>query len=122
MMGISDAYIGGYHPLMMATVYAMLVFPVAMRGVLRHRIRRTPGEHKPFVPAVAVLLICTLTASLLFFVSTNFAVWLWSAHYEHSLGGLTICYVQALPFFRFTFLGDMMFMAALFGWFYYIVR
>lgn len=57
----------------------------------------------------------TISGSLFFFFVTNFAVWLWSGMYVHSWAGLSQCYIMALPFLRGTFLGDLVFTAALFG-------
>jgi hypothetical protein len=58
----------------------------------------------------------TVGASLLFFLTTNFAAWLaQSLPYGYSFEGLVNCYVAAIPFYRGTFLGDVAFSAALFG-------
>jgi|SRR5262245_21625143 len=56
------------------------------------------------------------SASVLFFLVTNFGAWLQQAlPYGYSLEGLINCYTAALPFYRGTFFGDMIFSAALFG-------
>jgi hypothetical protein len=52
---------------------------------------------------------------LLFFVTTNFAVWAFSGMYPDDLGGLIRCYVAALPFLQNTVTGDIVWSAALFG-------
>ena len=57
----------------------------------------------------------TMSASLFFFVVTNFSVWLWSSMYTHTWSGLILCYSLALPFFRNTALSDIIYTAALFG-------
>lgn len=57
----------------------------------------------------------TFSASTFFFVVTNFAVWLWSGMYEHTLAGLIWCYEMGLPFFRGTALSDMFYTAAMFS-------
>ena len=56
-------------------------------------------------------------SGLLFFFVSNFVSWLEKAlpHYEHSLRGLIDCYVAAIPFYRGTFAGDVLFSAAFFG-------
>jgi len=59
--------------------------------------------------------IVTLTASIFFYIVTNFAVWLTSGMYAHTVSGLTSCYIMALPFFRNTMLSDTIFTASLFG-------
>lgn len=113
-MALSDLFIGGYHWQMMLTVYAMLALPVAARGSLRRYWqvgRDTDSAWRPF----AGLMTCSLAASVLFFLTTNFGCWLWFTLYEHSLSGLVHCYVQALPFFRYTLAGDLVFASVLFG-------
>ena len=54
---------------------------------------------------------------LMFFLVSNFGSWVEKAlpHYEHSLRGLIDCYVAAIPFYRGTFLGDVVFTAVFFG-------
>jgi hypothetical protein len=57
----------------------------------------------------------SLAASLLFFVVTNFGVWLMSGWYTHTFGELVRCYALAIPFFHYTVAGDLLFSGALFG-------
>lgn len=56
-----------------------------------------------------------VSSSMFFFVATNFAVWLWSGMYAHSLSGLSQCFTLALPFFRNTLLSDLFYTGLLFG-------
>ncbi len=49
----------------------------------------------------------TLVSSILFFIITNFAVWLVpNGMYTKNLTGLVHCYIMALPFFRNSLIGD----------------
>ena len=57
----------------------------------------------------------TLAASVLFFVRTNFAVWMTGDLYPRSIEGLIACYVAAIPFFGNTVLGNLLFSGLLFG-------
>lgn len=57
----------------------------------------------------------SLLASLTFFVLTNFVVWASSGLYAKTFSGLVECYTMAIPFFRNTLLGDLVFTAVLFG-------
>ncbi len=59
-------------------------------------------------------ILLTLGSSLFFFEVTNFAVWVTSGMYAHTLAGLQECFVLALPFFRNTLLSDVSFTFALF--------
>jgi hypothetical protein len=56
-----------------------------------------------------------LAGSLLFFVVTNFAVWLGGQFYPLTGSGLADCYVAAIPYFRNSVLGDTFFTTVLFG-------
>lgn len=57
----------------------------------------------------------SLSGSILFFVVTNFAVWLGSGYYPQDLGGLFQSYAMGIPFFHYTLLGDLLFNGVLFG-------
>ncbi len=52
---------------------------------------------------------------MLFFLITNFGVWLHTGLYAKTWGGLVQSYTLALPFFRNTLLGDLGFVGLLFG-------
>jgi hypothetical protein len=56
----------------------------------------------------------TLLSSILFFVVTNFGVWLWG-WYPRTFQGLIQCYVAAIPFFRTSILANLVYAGALFG-------
>lgn len=62
-------------------------------------------------------LFSVVGASILFFVVSNFGVWLSSGMYAHTWEGLTACYVAGIPFLKNTLLGDLVYSAALFGFF-----
>ena len=56
-----------------------------------------------------------LAASVSFFVVSNLAVWAAWEMYPKTLAGLAACYVAALPFFRHSLAGDLLFTAVFFG-------
>ncbi len=56
-----------------------------------------------------------LGASVLFFVVTNFGVWMEGRLYPLTMSGLIQSYYYALPFFRNTLLGDMTFTVSIFS-------
>lgn len=57
-----------------------------------------------------------LSAGLIFFVVSNFMSWLTQAlPYGYSFAGLVDCYKAAIPFYRGTLVGDLVFTTALFG-------
>lgn len=57
----------------------------------------------------------TLLSSLLFFLITNFGVWLVFDFYPKSFFGLMDSYTMAIPFFRNTILGDLFYVTLFFG-------
>lgn len=65
--------------------------------------------------SVTNILLASLSGSLLFYIITNFGVWLVGNLYTHSLSGLILCYTMAIPFFRNTVLGDLFYSALFFG-------
>lgn len=58
----------------------------------------------------------TFFSSVLFFVVTNFAVWLSPQFmYPKTLTGLFECYIMGIPFFRNTLFGDLLYSGIFFG-------
>jgi hypothetical protein len=94
----------GFHAAMPA-VYASFIGVVAIGRLLRAHIHPVP------VAAAA------LASSVLFFIVTNFAVWLQGGLYPATWHGLLACYVAGIPFFGWTVLGDLSYSALLFGGF-----
>ena len=115
VMAISDYWIGGYQAPLMIAVYGMLALPVFLRPLLRRFFRIQGGSIASRMAAALGLLGCGMAASISFFVVTNFVVWLTTGFYDRTFADLMLCYGQALPFFRYTLLGDASFSAILFG-------
>ncbi len=61
------------------------------------------------------VFITAASSSILFFIITNFGVWISGSMYTLDFQGLITCYVMALPFFKGTLLGFMCYSAFLFG-------
>ena len=55
------------------------------------------------------LYLHSLIASLIFFITTNFSVWMFSNLYEKSFSGLIYCYYLAIPFFTNTIISTIFF-------------
>jgi len=66
-------------------------------------------------PSVGMVIGGTLAGSVLFFIVTNFGMWLSSGIYPHTSAGFVDCYIAAIPFFRNTLLGDALYVTAMFG-------
>jgi len=60
------------------------------------------------------LLFTSLSASVLFFMVSNFGVWAFSGLYPLTSAGITACYAAAVPFFRNTLAGDLVYSFAVF--------
>ncbi|WP_061248582.1 DUF6580 family putative transport protein [Leptospira noguchii] len=58
----------------------------------------------------------SLGGSILFFLVTNFYVWL-AGYYSYDFNGLVQCFIMAIPFFQNSLLGDLFYTTVLFGGF-----
>lgn len=98
---LSDLWIG-LHSLMWA-VYGSFALSVLLGMWLRRRRR--------FLPIAGA----TLAGAMLFFLITNWAVWLSGMTYPKTFVGLIACYVAAIPYFGNTLAGDAFYVSVLFG-------
>lgn len=103
IMLFSDLFLG-FHSTMWA-VYLSFLLIVGIGYFLRGRVS--------FLNVTAA----AFSGSILFFVVTNFAVWLMGSglYYPKSFEGLLMCYTAAIPFFHYTMLGDLFYSGVLFG-------
>ena len=102
-MLLSDLVIGFHSQLIM--VYLCFMITVCIGFSLRSRKKLFP------------IGLATAASSIIFFLVTNFGVWLFDQLYPKTLNGLWTCYVAAIPFFRNTLLGDLFYVGILFGTF-----
>jgi hypothetical protein len=102
---ISDLFIGFHNTILF--VYGSFVLIGFMGLWLK--------SHKKFFPVIGTIIL----SSILFFIITNFGVWLTGGgwFYPKTWQGLVECYVMAIPFFRNTLAGDLIFTGVLFGLF-----
>lgn len=108
-MLISDLFLG-FHSTMIY-VYASFVLIVALSRAINFgkvSIGRTVSS--------------TLLGTLLFFIITNFGVWVSAGLYDMSLSGLTSCYIAAIPFVKYSLMGDVFFVTIFFGTFEIVRR
>jgi hypothetical protein len=107
---VSDFALGLFPYDGMLWVYgAMLAILVVGRAL---RARQSAGS----------IAIATLGSGLLFFVVTNFGVWLTGHLYPRTLAGLAACYTMALPFYGNQIAADFTYAGVLFGLHAAIVR
>ena len=111
IMVISDLKFGGYDFFIMMSVYICLILPALAGPWLKSLLQTSPKIVKSGLAIGTSGLLC----SIAFFVVTNFTVWWCGSMYPHSMSGLMLCYSQAIPFFRHTLLGDLVFAFAFLG-------
>lgn len=109
-MFISDIFIGFYSLPIMATVYACFIIS-ALIGIW-------VGKNKKF----HTVLGGTLLGSVIFFIFTNLAVWIFGTMYTHNLNGLFQSFYMALPFFRNSLAGDLFYVGVLVGGMELVIR
>ena len=107
---ISDYFIGFYDWQVMASVYISVILAFAIGWFLSRRLKWQN------------VIFASLLSSIIFFVITNFAVWAFFNWYPHNAAGFLNCFVLALPFFRNTLLGDLVYSGVLFGIFELILN
>jgi len=98
---LSDIFLGFYPE--MIFVYGSFLVTGLMGLWLR--------DHKSF----RNVLLTSIGSSVLFFLVTNFGVWLTGIMYDKSLSGLFESYLMGLPFFRNSLLGDLGYVGLFFG-------
>ena len=107
-MLISDCFLG-FHKVMPFVYGSFLLASIIGIG-LKNKIK------------VKNVLGASLLSSLIFYVITNFGVWLTSGMYQMNLLGLIKCYVLAIPFFRNTLVGDLFYTVMMFGGYEAVVK
>ena len=100
---LSDLAIGFYHGVTTVYFSVALIVIIGM-GALKQ------------ISALRVGAVAMVSA-VLFFVITNFGMWVFSGFYPHTLAGLETCFVAAIPFFQNTVAGDLFYATFLFGGF-----
>ena len=101
IMAISD-YIIGFHS---------TIVPVYLSFGLIIGFSHFARQYKQKISKPSLIFI----SSLIFFVVTNWGVWLMDSLYPKTVEGLALCYIAALPFFSYQLLGDLTYGLVLFG-------
>ena len=100
---ISDIFIGYYETRLMLFVYLSFLLYVVLGFWL--------NKNKKWYTIAGVATL----GAVLFFLVTNFAVWLFTPWYAKNFSGLIQCYLMGLPFFRNTLTGDIFYTIVFFG-------
>lgn len=101
LMLFTDIFIG-LHSTMWA-VYGSIALGVLLGNFLSRKV------------TAPKIVGASLISSVIFFIITNFAVWMQFDMYPHTWDGLAACYIAAIPFFRAALIGDLLWSAVLFG-------
>lgn len=101
----SDIFLGFYSS--MIFVYIGFALAVGLGIFIRNRVN--------------ILSVggAALGGAVLFFLITNFGVWLTGTMYPMTFQGLIASYTAGIPFFRYTLLGSLVYSGAMFGAFEY---
>lgn len=102
---MSDVFLG-FHKWMIA-VYIGFALLVGIGMLLRSRVKG------------GTVILASLVSSVLFFLITNFAVWIGSPFYPQNIAGLMQSYTAGLPFLYNGVLGDLFYSTFFFGAFYF---
>jgi hypothetical protein len=108
ILAISDLLLPTYNSFgVMIATYAVMISPIVFGQLLR----------KSATPSVAALrwAVCGLVPATVFYLVTNFAVWVFQSDYAKTTSGLVQCYWAAVPFYRWMLSGDILYLAVLFG-------
>ena len=100
-MFISDLFLG-FHSTMWAVYLSFILIVVLGVNMIKQK-------------KIGNIFLASVSASVLFFIITNFGVWITTPYYEKTGTGLAACYTAALPFFHQTLISDLIFVAVMFG-------
>jgi len=102
----SDLVIGLHNTVAFTWLSILLIYGLGTKLAKRKTVVSTLGY--------------TLISSILFFLVTNFGVWL-MGWYPPTLEGLASCFVYAIPFFRTSLLANLIYVAVFFGTYEYLL-
>ena len=107
LMIVSDLFLGTHNMIIFTWGSVALI---AIFGIIMQKRK-----------SALVIAGSSLTCAILFFLITNFGVWL-AGWYTHTFAGLINCYTMAIPFFRSTLLSTLSYTAVLFGTYEFIAK
>lgn len=102
---IGLAFLKGYEffTTMRIMIYGCFVLITSIGFLLRYNLK------------LLSILTASLAGSIIFFIITNFAVWVEGNLYPMNITGLIVCYIAAIPFFKNTVLSALLYSGVLFG-------
>jgi hypothetical protein len=94
-MFLSDLFLGIHSSIFI--IYFVIMLNVAMGFLLVSKF------------TYLKVFVTLFSGAFIFFIITNFAVWLGSGMYSQDINGLISCYIMALPFFQNTLISTLMY-------------
>lgn len=100
LMVITDIFLG-FHNVLIFTWGSLILITMLGLGQKKHK-------------SVLTVAGSSLLSAVLFFLITNFGVWV-GGWYTHTFQGLVNCFAMGIPFFRATLFGTLIYSAVMFG-------
>ena len=101
---VSDAVTGFYDPVVMFFVYIGFACSTLVGRIVLLKKR-----------TVIKLISSAFIAACLFFIISNFGMWIAGGYYPLTLDGLITCYIRGIPYFKHTLAGNILYTFFLFG-------
>lgn len=95
-MMISDSFLG-FHALAPIIYITMGFITYLSRNIVFTKSWKSLGFH-------------AFLSAIVFFLVTNLAVWFFTPLYPHTLGGLSLCFTLAIPFFHYSLLANLLYL------------
>lgn len=104
----SDLILGFYQWQIAIVVYISLAIPVLFGPMLRR------FKDKPLSLA-GNSVVAAMATAVLFYLTTNFAIWSMTPWYSPDAAGFVTCFTMAAVFFKWTLASNVIFTSILFG-------
>lgn len=98
---IGDLFLGIYSS--MVWVYSGYILVILLSRIL--------GNSK----SINSKIISVVSGSLIFFIISNFGVWISGTMYSKNFQGLLECYIAGIPFYKNTLIGTIIYSSIFFG-------
>jgi hypothetical protein len=112
---LSDIFLGLYPYVLW--VYGTYILIALVNIGFKKRFDSFSGVKK-----AGMLYGAALVSSIIFFIVTNFGVWISGLYYEMSFKGLMTSYAAAIPFFRTSVLADLVYITLMAGVYSIVIR
>lgn len=110
---ISDWQLGSYQWQVALAVYGSMAIACSLGWLIKKRL----SHHLSGISGrqLGGFVLSSLIMSTTFFVFTNFAVWQFCGWYAGDPEGCIACFSAAIPFYRWTLMGDLTFTLVIVG-------